>query len=96
MAANLAVAIACVHFFFLPYGSTFPDDDGEFLLVFGMSVLAISVGSALSLWGMGSQRQRGGSITLDLVGLVLNWLPYPLMLFLVHEAVTLQRFWDGG
>lgn len=96
IAANVAVVVSCVHFFFLSYGSTLPSDDWAFPFIWMVSFFAVVVGSVLCFWGMGKQRARGGSIALDLMGLVLNWLPYPLAMFLIHWAVTVCRLWDGG
>jgi len=96
VASNLAVAISCVRFFFLPYGSGLDFEDWLFLFVTPLSFLVVVVGSILSLWELGKQHDRGGSATLDTIGLVLNWLPLPLALFLLHEAFTLRRLWDDG
>lgn len=96
VASNLAAAISCVRFFFLPYGSGLDFEDWLFLFVAPLSFLVVVVGSTLSLWELGKQHDRGGSTTLETIGLVLNWLPLPLASFLLHEAFTSRRLWDDG
>ena len=96
VASNLAVAVSCVRFFFLPYGSGLDFEDWVFSFVMPLSFFNLIVGSALCLRGMEKQLRSGSSTGLDVVGLVLNWLPYPLAMFLLQEAFTLRHLWDNG
>jgi hypothetical protein len=94
--SNLAVILSTVRFFFLPYGSGLDFEDWLFLFVMPFSFLVVVVGSVLSLWEIGKQHDRHSSTTLGVIGLVLNWLPLPLALFLLNEAFSLRRLWDDG
>ena len=96
VASNLAVAVSCVRYFLLPYGSGLDFEDWAFFFVMPLSFFSLAVGSALCLWGMQKQRRSGSSIALDVAGLVLNWMPYPLAMFLLQEAFALRHLWDNG
>ena len=96
LCSNLAVTASCVRFFFLPYGSGLDFEGWLFYFVMPLSLFVVVVGSVLCLWGMGRQRDRGGSITLDMIGLALSWLPFPLAMILLQEAFAMRRLWDDG